>query len=191
MDILLGNQPLVEAVIIGICVLVFMCIVINATSKGNGFRNFLVSLLVAVAVAAVRYRVSEVTPITGAIAYVGMLLLYLFVYVLFFSTDRFWQVLPLIIVLLLFVPPTTAAGWKASLLWENRTLTTRVTGLPLWLSLLSILIFFIFGIGKAVARKKAAPAAETAAPVQPVRQTERERQMQAAQQQMQAAQQQT
>ena len=185
---LLGNQILVETAIIGVCMLVFMCIILNVVEEKHGFVHFLVSVLIAVAVATVRYRASEASPTIAAVAYGGMLLLYIFVYVLFFSTDRFWQVILLMVILLLFVPPTTAVAWKASLLWEDRALTTRVTALPLWLSALSILVFFFAGIGRAVARKKVTPAAETAPSVQPVRQTERERQMQAAQQQLQAAQ---
>ena len=163
-NMLLGNQLLVETVVIGACMLVFTCVVLNAIRKGHGFRNFLNSLIVAIAVSAVRYCVSTVSPVAGAVIYAAMILLYLYFYVLLFNTDRFWQVILLMVVLLLLVPPTTAAAWKMSLLWENRTLTTWVTALPLWLSAVSILIFFIFGIAKAIARKKAAPtAAEPAA----------------------------
>lgn len=158
-NMLLGNQLLVETVVIGACTLVFTCVVLNAIRKGHGFRNFLNSLIIAIAVSAVRYCVSTVSPVAGAVVYAAMILLYLYYYVLFFNTDRFWQAVLLMVILLLLVPPTTAAGWKASLLWENRTLTTWVTALPLWLSLLSILVFLFVGIAKAIARKKAAPAA--------------------------------
>ena len=186
---LLGDQLLVETAIIGVCMLVFMYIILNAVEESHGFVHFLVSVLIAVAVAAVRYRASNVGPPIAAVAYGGMLLLYLFVYVLFFSTDRFWQVILLMVILLLLVPPTTAVAWKVSLLWEDRNLTTRVTALPLWLSALSILVFFFAGIGRAVARKKVTSAAETAPSVQPVQQSQAQRQAQQdAQRQMQEAQ---
>ena len=77
-NMLLGNQLLVETVVIGACMLVFTCVVLNAIRKGHGFRNFLNSLIVAIAVSAVRYCVSTVSPVAGAVIYAAMILLYLY-----------------------------------------------------------------------------------------------------------------